>query len=373
MEGGKLIYGGLSSCVFRPNIPCKNEPISTKKITKVVFHPQKTKDMVQRELMMNQYIQKVDMYHKWAIIYEINCKAPTKNEMSTFDPEGVHDCFSNVSNRANLYGNIDNYSQMMSGLYGGLSLDAYFLEQVSPMKDFPDKFLDIMKKMKPLFRGLVEMKKNKIIHNDIKPLNLVLHNGSFKYIDFGLSAKSNDYRFFKTRCLNEYNSNRIYFHYPLDYLMFYLTNKNLDKEYSKIIKHTNKKNITRPYKTSVDTYQILTVGDHYIDQFLNIRKNIDNGSLSEKQMIEGIDVYGLGMCVPYMMEMAFGEYKTFDHILSIPVVKDFMLLFSKMINPYNNDRLSEEESKDRFLKLLKKYTKNIESKRQKTKKKKSRN
>ena len=38
-----------------------------------------------------------------------------------------------------------------------------------------------------------------------------------------------------------------------------------------------------------------------------IRKNIDNGSLSEKQMIEGIDVYGLGMCFPYMMEMAFGE------------------------------------------------------------------
>ena len=47
-----------------------------------------------------------------------------------------------------------------------------------------------MEKIEPLFLGLKVMNDKKIVHNDIKFNNIVLHQGVFKYIDFGLSELS---------------------------------------------------------------------------------------------------------------------------------------------------------------------------------------
>ena len=60
-----------------------------------------------------------------------------------------------------------------------------------------------MEKMEPLFLGLKAMNDNKIVHNDIKYNNIVLHNGVFKYIDFGLSNVSSKKQHFKNRSLEE--------------------------------------------------------------------------------------------------------------------------------------------------------------------------
>ena len=51
--------------------------------------------------------------------------------------------------------------------------------------------------MKPVFLGLVEMDKNKLVHKDIKYNNIVVHKNSFKYIDFGLSSNLKNKHEFK--------------------------------------------------------------------------------------------------------------------------------------------------------------------------------
>ena len=46
----------------------------------------------------------------------------------------------------------------------------------------------MMKLMKPLFIGLVEMNKKDITHNDIKGDNIMVDDDGCKYIDFGLAG-----------------------------------------------------------------------------------------------------------------------------------------------------------------------------------------
>ena len=55
------------------------------------------------------------------------------------------------------------------------------------LKGIEKKFIDFMKKIDNLFKGLVDLNKYGISHLDIKQNNIVYHNGKFKFIDFGLS------------------------------------------------------------------------------------------------------------------------------------------------------------------------------------------
>ena len=59
------------------------------------------------------------------------------------------------------------------------------------------QFLKLMNMMEPLFLGLKKMDEKNIIHNDIKPNNIVVHDGVFKYIDFGLPGQLSDKNHFR--------------------------------------------------------------------------------------------------------------------------------------------------------------------------------
>ena len=79
---------------------------------------------------------------------------------------------------------------MLIGDYGGITIGDYFkkeFQNVNSLKTLEDKFLKLIKKMEYLFKGLYELNKYEISHLDIKQNNIVIQNGNFKYIDFGLS------------------------------------------------------------------------------------------------------------------------------------------------------------------------------------------
>ena len=42
-----------------------------------------------------------------------------------------------------------------------------------------------------------------MVHNDIKPINIIYKDDSLKYIDFGLASKTNNIRHFMIRSMNE--------------------------------------------------------------------------------------------------------------------------------------------------------------------------
>ena len=71
MEGGKILYSGRNSCVFKPNVPCnRNEKVNKQKITKVLFnYPGGEK----RELTMGDHIKKIKGYQSWAVTFDSHC------------------------------------------------------------------------------------------------------------------------------------------------------------------------------------------------------------------------------------------------------------------------------------------------------------
>ncbi len=119
----------------------------------------------------------------------------------------------------------DENSYMMNGIYGGETFDDYFMnmfedKQMSvPQRD--KQFLKVIRMMEPLFLGLKRISEKKIVHNDIKPNNIVVHDGVFKYIDFGFAGKLSHKKHFQESSLDELKSNRIYMDYPLEYLLYY--------------------------------------------------------------------------------------------------------------------------------------------------------
>tara|TARA_Y100000389_G_C17448138_1_gene512906 strand:- start:682 stop:1911 length:1230 start_codon:yes stop_codon:yes gene_type:complete len=360
MLGGELVSTGSSSCIFKPNLPCrKNSNIKNDRISKIVYSEDaiyESKD----EKRMNNMIKKIKGYSKWALVFDEYCKPMNSDVLETYDPSGINDCFDEEEEKY-LIDNFDKNSYMMNGLYGGITLSDYFEDvfynKTTMNNSFKKSFYILMEKMEPLFLGLKVMNDKKIVHNDIKYNNIVLHDNVFKYIDFGLSEKSSKKGHFKNRSLDEFNSSRIYLFYSLEYLLYYANNKQILEELQLIKNGSPRRNI----------YNLDQVMKLYMTDILNVYDNVSNDILTkkvpEKTMIEMIDVYSLGILVPLMFLFStnFVNYqnpsKSFlKNILSKSMmIQEFFTLFGMMINYSSKDRIKPEYAHKEFKRLLKKY------------------
>ena len=231
MKGGKLLGVGSSSCVFSPNIPCKNNnTISDKRVSKLLYHDD-SQNLSNYEKEQASLIKKIKGYKRWAIIYDEFCIAPNSDFVAEYDSNGYLDCFGETVSIP--YNN----AQLLNSDYGGITLKNVFNDIFSyegsskKLTSFLNtSFRKIIKAFYPLFLGLKEMNKNNIIHNDIKSINITGNKNELKYIDFGLSAKANDIKHFKKRSISELNTKRLYYFYPLEYIFFYFDKYNNDLE-----------------------------------------------------------------------------------------------------------------------------------------------
>ena len=88
-------------------------------------------------------------------------------------------------------------------------------------------------------------------------------------------------------------------------------------------------------------------------QFQIINKNIDKKMISEKDILQGIDVYSLGICMILLIEQ-----HVINGLSKTPkMIEDFIELFSQMMNPYIKYRLTAEQAEKQFHQLLKQYSK----------------
>lgn len=362
MEGGKLIHKSVSSCVFQPNIPCdSNEKVSMDKLSKVMFlgldDNERPMESVKREITMNKKVQSIKNHKQWSLLYDNHCKAPPQSVMSTYDPEGVMECFQNIQKEKKHYnvdyGVIDNETGMLNGMIGGITLKTHFENTFQDKKQLSSKFYKTMVKIEPLFSGLVELKKKGIVHNDIKWDNIVFHDGRFKYIDFGLSGIVSDTKLFKRR-IQQMSNERFYLPYPYDYQLYYLTQKQLDAEFNSINKHLGSDKKVHPYKMNIDIYNDISVFYYTYDlltQFQEIDKGIGTKKLTEKKILLGIDVYSLGMCLILLVE----QYILQGEPYSNEMIHEFMKLFTVMCHPYLETRLTPEQAYKRYKKLIRLY------------------
>ena len=176
------------------------------------------------------------------------------------------------------------------------------------------------------------------------------------------------------------SEDRFYLPYPYDYQLYYLTQKQLNMEIDSINKHLGSDNKIHPYKANIDIYNDISLFYYTYDlltQFQKIDKDIDEKKLTEKQILQGVDVYSLGMCFILLIEQYVLQGKPYNN----EMIHDFMELFAVMAHPYMTSRLTPEQAYKRFKKLLrlyqpkksKKYTKKIYTKKKYTKKKKQPN
>jgi len=168
--GGALIGQGTYGCVFRPALPCKkNTRNRPGQISKLMNARDAEEELKQRDLFRS-----VDPTQKYFLYpFEIcDPKLP-------FDKKNrVNDCSVPITVR-----------KILQSLDGGESIQNIDVDRA----DYPALFQSISN----LFEGLEKAHAKDIVHNDIKPDNIVvtkMPDGKFnsRFIDFGISFKWDD-------------------------------------------------------------------------------------------------------------------------------------------------------------------------------------
>ena len=365
MKGGGLIATGSSSCIIKPNIPCKNnkKPTNDKKISKIVFG-KKSKEYTDREKSIDDIIKKIPGYKDWSLVFDEICKPPLFDEAKKMD-KGLYDCIGDPS--VELHGNnnskkreiFDENSVMLTGDYGGDTLENYFERHFEDpdenIKKIEIKFLDFMGKLDKLFHGLVELKNNDISHLDVKPNNIVIKddNSNFKFIDFGLSAKYSNLKHFKSRAINEASTKRIYLYYPPEFLFSQSPKKDLIEMGLKLEKDPFEdfRNHSNTYKTIYKLFNrdaklsLTNIFNNYLDKSWVPDFN---------SVITKLDVYSFGMLLPIM----FYNSELLNRIEESEMLKNFFSLFDLMTVPLYIFRIDIENAYILYRGLMEKFTKN---------------
>lgn len=358
-SGGDLIGTGSFGCVFHPALKCENQSSVHDDMVSKVFFSDDAKKEAEEEIKIDNMIKAIKGYGDWAHIWTTNCLPKKYNKLIKEEHE-IDECLNENGLTVDEF---DKNRRMLQGTYAGKTFGEVFShhfksETYSNKKLFIKNLLDMMKLMKPLFIGLVEMNKKKISHNDIKGDNIMVDDDGCKYIDFGLAAKHTNTKFFKQRSMSEFVCDRIYPCYPYEFIYLYATEDVLndeksDKEYD-------------IYRDLHERYQLVhetifkRVG---LKEYLLglIDRALEGNLIREKQnIISLIDTYSVGILIPTMLaRFAKSHHKLsqLKKLLMEKEIKPFMELFKDMSEPNNYDRLNPIDAYQRYLELESIYLK----------------
>ena len=360
MIGGDLLATGSSSCVFRPNIPCKNskDKITDKKISKIVYG-EKSDRYFNKEKNISKILKKIKNSSKWCVYYNKFCDPPSYDNIFNYDKH-ILECKDRDYEQI-----FDESGKMLVGKYGGITYENYFLDNIlidNSLNNINTSIYILMKKMKFLFIGLKELYDNKLVHLDIKYNNIVLDGQYFKYIDFGLSGELNDMKHFSRRSLSEFNNSRLYMWYPIEYL--YLFTDNVDRENE--LNNINNNKFRKHYEDLVDIYRLFNKNfDNYNKKVLLNKKSYS--IKDKKNIISMIDVYSLGIIIPSLFS-DYGLNKYLNH--NNPFLIELFKLFEHMCELDYTKRIIPENCLKQYNLLMKKYSYLNKNKGKKTMRKK---
>ena len=184
----KVVGEGSYGCVHKPSIHCKTLPRPGFNYTNYVSKIMKTKN-AQNELDEFVIIKNIDPNDEYHLGSPILCK-PDIDETNV--KEDIGHC--KYIKSAEVNANPDDY-RLLVLKYGGPDLKAlcneYLIKYLEKNKE--NRIDNFWLEVHHLIKGLKFFKEHGIIHNDIKPQNILfdLTNGQMKYIDFGLMRTKN--------------------------------------------------------------------------------------------------------------------------------------------------------------------------------------
>lgn len=329
-----VIGEGAYGCVHKPSIHCKTGVDSTFDYSKYVSKIMKTKD-AEKELKEFVVIGSYDKTNEYHLGTPILCQPKLNDQIINND---ISNCkyIESKSVRAN-----PNDYKLLLLKYGGPDLKVFCMSEIN-------KYLSSKKKTKTdnfwlevhhLLKGLKFFKTNGIVHNDIKPQNILfdMNTGKLVFIDFGLMRSRTD--IYKSSKLSKNFLGNFHWSYPFDcgfmnknkyetYKNFIPFTRNAYKEQltnmiisnSKIntldlsIKHPDAFNILfsyiNPDGKSPPTAKKYGHIQHFFNGFNNlIGKNSYDHVLN--RIIDSIDVFGLGFTLQYILN-CFYRHKSIN-------------------------------------------------------------
>ena len=378
--GGRLVATGSKTCIINPNIRCKNnkhKKRNKKTISKIAFGD-KAEEYSNREKYINDIIKRIPGYKKWALIYDDMCKPPSYSESIEIDreikkclkDESTYELHSGIESKKEELFDIN--SVMLIGEFGGETFGDYFennFKDIDTTKELEKEFLSLMKKMKDMFKGLVDLNNYEISHLDIKENNIVISNKNFKFIDFGLSNKFSNTDHFIQRANNEFRTTRIYTWYPPEYIFAFKTLEEFNNEIL-LIEENGVLNYRKHTEVLDEMYNFLFDLDleEYLLNLFQYYKTVDiNVFMKEyNDIIKTLDCYSFGLLVPIL----FYRFGFIDLIHESVMLSEFFNLFKLMTNPNHKKRIEIDIAYKVFEELLNKYSQKGKTKSTKKKKKK---
>ena len=347
-----IIGEGAYGCVHKPSIHCKTHPRPGFNYTNYVSKIMTTKN-AKKELNEFLIIKKIDPTNEYHLGSPILCHPNINNKNVT---KSIDKCKYIKLN--DIQANPDHYSLLLLK-FGGLDFKVLCQTQLAKyLKTNTKKRTDnFWLEVHHLIKGLQIFKNHGIVHNDIKPQNILFNSkGKMKYIDFGLMRKKKD-----IINLSKNNNNFLgIFHwsYPFDcgfmekkeynkYTDLNVSDKTLFKnELSKLIAGnsmvTNSKinafklpihnpssfKILFTYLNPDNTVPNTSTQYGYINSFFNgFNDMIKHKSYDDvlNYIVDSIDVFGLGFTLQFMAN-CFNRL----HALSLPDFTRLSTFFYKM-------------------------------------------
>ena len=338
--GGKLIGIGSESCVFRPNLPCKDKKVEINEnlISKLFL---RKPENLEKEIKFNKLIESLKNSNIFTVTLSKLCKSDNYEDIKKYEPE-IDKCLE-----SNGYSNLTN-KDMLYGLYGGIGMEErvnqLFTADVLNNTESIKKTMEIfMKECYPLFYGLSIMYMNNILQFDIKPDNIVYHEGKFKYIDFGLSTTFSNVETIENRAIDEFDGEprRIYRYYPFEFIYAYPSGMDLFFE--------SLKNNRENYNYIKDVHDILFYRN-FDESTKDILDLAMNNKLNVKIISQRLDTYSLGITISeLLLQQVILANKNLQKEDMIDKIQDIFCdnsmypyteLLYKMTEPLSNNRIT---------------------------------
>lgn len=319
----KIIGEGSYGCVHKPSIHCKIPPKSDFNYKNYVSKIMKT-DAAKNELAEFLVIKNLDSKEEYHLGEPILCK-PDLDELNV--KRDIGKC--KYIKIQEIEANPDKYSLLLMK-FGGHDLKVFCNKYLSKYldKNKQERVDKFWLEVHHLIKGIKFFKNNGIVHNDIKPQNILfdLKTGEMKYIDFGLmrtkqevidsSKRGDNYLgvfhwsypfdcgFMNKSRYNKYNgfstTRKTYLHDDLVNMIIKKQKRNI---FNLPIKHPDAFKILFTYLNPNNTVPDVSTQLGYIDSFFDgfnelIARNSYDYVL--ERIVDSIDIFGLGFTLQFM-------------------------------------------------------------------------
>ena len=372
MWGGKMIGEGIHGCIhYNPRLNCVGEKkpkqnevsklMKTSEAIKEFTKNEEIRDIVASSKSSNLAPLGKEGHREYMLLQNRKCKPSL-----SITKRNLGKCSLKKGYRKNP----KKYS-LLIGRYGGVSLYSLFdkilkgWEKQHKNKVFVSKYLGLMRKMGPVFKGLYYFNIAERIHHDIKDDNIVYLDKSptgdlqkgMRYIDFGRSVMvPEDIMFMKKECRGMFDSDGFHPPYPIEYIYCCSNKKELRKELKNYKKRTYYENIRKIHVDLLQTCSSYEEFDRKVENIINeyIKKKPTDNELMKIYM--KIDVYSLGMACVYeisrISDMEDNNAMSNIFKTSSGKFKKFIKLLGKMMDLDYRKRLDGKQAYSEFRKIF---------------------